>query len=54
MRAGVILGSIAAVGTVTYTAYLGGKIIHEAPILEMKQPPPGLPAGVATQQSPER
>jgi len=51
MRAGVILGSIAAVGTVTYTAYLGGKIIHEAPILEMKSPPPGLPVGVAAEKT---
>jgi uncharacterized membrane protein len=41
------LGSLAAVATVTYTAYLGGKIIHEAPVLEMKQPPAGLPPGIA-------
>jgi uncharacterized membrane protein len=47
MRAGVVVGSLAAVVTVTYTAYLGGKIIHEAPVLEMKQPPPGLPPGIA-------
>jgi uncharacterized membrane protein len=47
MRAGVIVGSLAAVVTVTYTAYLGGKIIHEAPVLEMKQPPQGLPLGIA-------
>jgi uncharacterized membrane protein len=47
MRAGVIVGSIAAVGTVTYTAYLGGKIIHEAPILETKQ----APAGFTTQKA---
>ena len=47
MRAGVVVGSLAAVGTVTYTAYLGGKIIHEAPILDLEQPPPGLPPGVA-------
>jgi hypothetical protein len=31
---------------VTYTAYLGGKIIHEAPVLEMKQQPPALPPGI--------
>jgi hypothetical protein len=42
----VVVGSLAAVVTVTYTAYLGGKIIHEAPILDMKQPPPGLPPGI--------
>jgi uncharacterized membrane protein len=47
MRAGVLIGSVAAVATVTYTAYLGGKIIHESPILEMKQPPPGLPTDVS-------
>ena len=49
MRAGVVLGSLAAVGTVTYTAYLGGKIVHEAPILQLQQPPPGLPPGVAAE-----
>ena len=48
MRAGVALGALAAVVTVTYTAYLGGKIIHEAPILQMKAPPPGLPAEIAS------
>jgi uncharacterized membrane protein len=47
MRAGVVVGALAAVGMVTYTAYLGGKIIHEAPILELKDAPPGLPPGVA-------
>jgi len=43
MRAGVLVGALAAVGTVTYTAYLGGKIIHESPVLEMKEAPVGLP-----------
>lgn len=47
MRAGVVAGSLAAAGTVAYTAYLGGKIIHEAPILQLKQPPAGLPPGIA-------
>lgn len=47
MRAGVLVGSLAAVGTVTYTAFLGGKIIHEAPVLHLKETPPGLPPGVA-------
>jgi uncharacterized membrane protein len=50
MRAGVLVGSLAAVGTVAYTAYLGGEIIHDAPILQLKQPPPGLPAGAATER----
>jgi uncharacterized membrane protein len=44
MRAGVGVAAVAAVVTVTYTAYLGGKIIHEAPILRLQTPPPGLPA----------
>jgi len=51
IRAGVVIGSLAAVVTVTYTAYLGGKIIHEAPILELKQAPPGLPAGVTAEKA---
>jgi uncharacterized membrane protein len=49
MRAGVIIGAFAAVITVTYTAYLGGKIIHESPVLEMKQAPANLPPSVTTQ-----
>lgn len=52
MRAGVLVGALGAVGTVTYTAYLGGKIIHEAPILRLNEPPAGLPPGVATQRRP--
>jgi len=51
MRAGVVLGSLAAAGTVTYTAYLGGKIIHEAPVLGLEQPPPGLPPGIAAEKT---
>ena len=47
MRAGVVVGALAAVIIVAYTAYLGGKIIHEAPILQLKEPPTGLPPGVA-------
>jgi uncharacterized membrane protein len=47
MRAGVFVGALAAVGSVTYTAFLGGKIIHESPVLQLNQPPPGLPSGVA-------
>ncbi|MFL5464325.1 MAG: hypothetical protein ACJ8AB_05210 [Gemmatimonadaceae bacterium] len=46
MRLGVALWSLAAVGTVTYTAYLGGKIIHESPVLQLKQAPAGMPQGV--------
>ena len=51
MRAGMVVGSIAAVVAVTYTAYLGGKIIHEAPVLRLQQPPSGLPPGVAAEKS---
>ncbi len=46
MRAGVVVGAMAAVGMVTYTAFLGGKIIHESPVLQLTQPPPGLPPGI--------
>src|SRR2546423_15654493 len=51
IRGGVVVGSLAAVATVTYTAYLGGKIIHEAPVLRLKQPPPGLPPGIAAEKT---
>ena len=47
MRTGIAVGSLAAVAAVTYTAYLGGKIIHEAPILNLQQAPSGLPPEVA-------
>jgi uncharacterized membrane protein len=47
MRAGVLVGAVASSGVVGYTAYLGGKIVQEAPILQMKEPPPGLPPGIA-------
>ena len=50
MRAGVIVGALAATGTVAYTAYLGGKIIHEAPVLGLPQAPPGLPPGIAAEK----
>jgi uncharacterized membrane protein len=46
VRAGVTVAALAAVATVTYTAYLGGKIIHEAPILELREAPAGVPAGI--------
>ena len=47
MRAGILVGALAAVSSVTWTAYLGGKIIHEAPILHIPEAPAGLPPGVA-------
>jgi uncharacterized membrane protein len=43
VRSGVVVGGLLATGTVTYAAYLGGKIIHESPVLERQQAPPGLP-----------
>jgi hypothetical protein len=54
VRALVIIGSLAGVGTVAYTAYLGGKIIHEAPVLQLPTAPANLPPGVATPPRPER
>lgn len=51
MRAGILVGSLATVASVTWTAYLGGKIIHEAPILHVPQAPAGLPAGIAAPRS---
>ena len=43
MRAGVLVGALGAVVTVTYTAYLGGKIIHESPALDSKTAPVTAP-----------
>jgi len=55
VKACVLVGAIAGFGTVAYTAYLGGKIIHEAPILTLPTAPPNLPPGVATPPgSPEK
>ena len=39
-------GAVFLLYYVAYTAYLGGKIIHEAPVLQLKEPPPGLPPGI--------
>jgi hypothetical protein len=52
MRAGIVVGALAAVGTVTYTAYLGGNIIHESPVLKLKQPPPAVAADTVTLSRP--
>ena len=48
MRAGILFGALAAVSGVTYTAYLGGNIIHESPVLKLQQPPAGLPPGLVS------
>lgn len=47
VKAGIALGGLLATGTVARTAYLGGKIIHEAPVLGIPLAPPGLPPGTA-------
>jgi uncharacterized membrane protein len=49
MRAGVFVGALAAAGIVAYTSFLGGQIIHDAPILQLQQPPAGLPPGIAAE-----
>jgi uncharacterized membrane protein len=49
VRAGVVIGSLFAVSLVARTAYLGGKIIHESPVFELKQPPAGLPPAVVNE-----
>jgi uncharacterized membrane protein len=51
MRAGVVVGALAAVSVVARTAYLGGKIIHDAPVLQLKEPPSGLPPGIIADTS---
>jgi hypothetical protein len=48
IRAGVLVGALAGFGSVAYAAYLGGKIIHDAPVLGLPTAPAGLPAGIAT------
>lgn len=47
MRAGIVFGALVAVGSVTYTAYLGGNIIHESPVLKLTHPPLGVVADTA-------
>ena len=51
MRAGVVAGALATVSLVTYTAYLGGKIIHESPALQLTQPPSALAPGIVADTS---
>jgi hypothetical protein len=46
IRAAVTIAAVAAFGCASYTSFLGGKIIHEAPILELPTAPAGLPAGI--------
>ena len=48
VRASVLIGALAGFGSVAWTAYLGGKIIHESPVLGLPAAPAGLPPGIAT------
>jgi hypothetical protein len=43
-----VIGALAGFGSVAYAAYLGGKIIHDAPVLGLPTAPAGLPPGIAT------
>jgi hypothetical protein len=48
IRALVLIGALAGFGSVSWAAFLGGKIIHEAPVLDLPTAPAGLPPGIAT------
>lgn len=54
IRALVLIGAVFSFAAVTRTAFLGGKIIHEAPVLSLPSAPAGLPPGVATPPAPEK
>lgn len=47
IRVAVLVGAVFGFATVARTAYLGGQIIHEAPVLSMPNPPANLPPGIA-------
>jgi uncharacterized membrane protein len=49
IRSGIVVGGLLATGTVTYTAYLGGKIIHDSAVLGMKEAPAGFPAALTAE-----
>jgi uncharacterized membrane protein len=54
IKAGVLVLGLVGFATVTRTAYLGGKIVHDAPVLGLPTPPANLPPGIATPpESPE-
>jgi uncharacterized membrane protein len=48
IRGAVLAGALAGFGAISYTSFLGGKIIHEAPVLGLPAAPAGLPPGIAT------
>jgi len=52
IKAAVLVLGVFGFATVARTAYLGGKIIHEAPILALPTPPANLPPGIATPPGP--
>jgi uncharacterized membrane protein len=51
IRAAVFAGAVAGFASVAYTSFLGGKIIHEAPVLSLPAAPAGLPPGLASPAS---
>jgi len=52
LRAAVLIGAIFAASIVARVAYLGGRIIHEAPVLMLPNPPANLPPGIAAPPAP--
>jgi uncharacterized membrane protein len=46
IRSGILIGGLLATGTVTYAAYLGGRIIHDSPVLGLKQAPSAVTSGL--------
>lgn len=52
IKAAVLVIGLFGFGAVARTAYLGGKIIHDAPILTLPTAPANLPAGIATPPRP--
>ncbi len=44
IRIALLIFSVWSFSVIARTAYLGGKIIHESPVLELKNPPAGMPA----------
>jgi uncharacterized membrane protein len=43
IRAAVVISTLFSFAAVTRTAYLGGQIIHDAPVLKLPAAPAGLP-----------
>jgi uncharacterized membrane protein len=48
IRTLVVIGALAGFASISYTSFLGGKIIHDAPVLGLPTAPAGLPPGIAT------